>query len=154
MSAKRVLVENVARTRVGATSVPADEGPAEGDLGGKCNQKWPEADIYKGTLLTCVFQKCACHRGQGANFTKNDKKTERKGIEKHEKQKENRRSQTTLEKLQSFCRRSFLQTGLGSEKRTRLQPQAVFGWGKERTHSEANEQRSDKIERKLQKWLS
>ena len=39
MSAKRVLVENVARTRVGATSVPADEGPAEGDPGGKCNQK-------------------------------------------------------------------------------------------------------------------
>ena len=39
MSAKRVLVENVARTRVGATVVPADEGPAEGDLGAKCSQK-------------------------------------------------------------------------------------------------------------------
>ena len=39
MSAKRVLVENVARTRVGATSVPADDGPAEGDPGGKCTQK-------------------------------------------------------------------------------------------------------------------
>ena len=39
MSAKRVLPENVARTRVGATVVPADEGPAEGDPGGKCTQK-------------------------------------------------------------------------------------------------------------------
>ena len=39
MSAKQVLVENVARIRVGATSVPADEGQAEGDLGGKCSQK-------------------------------------------------------------------------------------------------------------------
>ena len=72
MSAKRVLMENVARTRVGATSVPADEGPAEGDLGGKCSTKLPEADICKATLLTCVFQKCASHRGRG-DFTKNDK---------------------------------------------------------------------------------
>ena len=80
MSAKRVLVENVARTRVGATSVPADEGPAEGDLGGKWSQKWPEADIYKGTLLTCVFQKCASHRGRGADFTKNDKILEEKRL--------------------------------------------------------------------------
>ena len=73
MSTKGILVENVARTRVGATSVPADEGPAEGDLEGKCTQKWPEADIYKATLLTCVFQKCASHRGRGADFTKNDR---------------------------------------------------------------------------------
>ena len=73
MSEKRVLVENVARTGVGATSVPADEGPAEGDPGGKWSQKWPEVVIYKATLLTCVFQKCASHRGRGADFTKNDK---------------------------------------------------------------------------------
>ena len=81
MSAKRVLMENVARTRVGATSVPADEGPAEGDLGGKCTQKWPEADIYKATLLTCVFQKCASHRGRGADFTKNDKSLKEKALQ-------------------------------------------------------------------------
>ena len=80
MSAKRVLAENVARTRVGATSVPAGEGPAEGDLGGKCTQKWVEAGVYKGTLLTCVFQKCACHRGRGADFTKNDKRLKEKGL--------------------------------------------------------------------------
>ena len=73
MSAERVLMEDVARTRVGATSVPADEGPAVGDLGGKCRQKWPEADIYKATLFTCVFQKFASHRRRGADFTKNDK---------------------------------------------------------------------------------
>ena len=70
MSAKRVLVENVARTRVGATSVPADEGPTEGDPGGKCTQKCPESEIYKGTLFTTVFQKCASHQGRGANFTR------------------------------------------------------------------------------------
>ena len=80
MSANRVLVENVARTRVGATSVPADEGPAEGDLGAKCSQKWPETDIYKATLLTCVFQKCASHRGRGADFTKNDKSLKENGL--------------------------------------------------------------------------
>ena len=80
MNAKQVLMENVARTRVGATSVPADEGPAEGDLGGKCIQKWPEAAIYKATLLTCVFQKCASHRGRGAGFTKNDNIFKEKGL--------------------------------------------------------------------------
>ena len=80
MSAKRVLVENVARTRVGATSVPADEGPAEGDLGAKCSQKWPEADIYKATLLTYVFQKCASHRRRGADFIKNAKSLKEKGL--------------------------------------------------------------------------
>ena len=80
MSAKRVLVENVARTRVGATSAPTDEGPAEGDLGGKCSQKWPEAAIYKATLLTCVFQKCASHRGRGADFTKSDKIFKEEGL--------------------------------------------------------------------------
>ena len=80
MSAKRVLAENVARTRVGATSVPADESPAEGDVGGKCIQKWPESEIYKATLLTCVFQKCASHRRRGADFTKNDKSLKEKGL--------------------------------------------------------------------------
>ena len=39
MSAKRVLVENVAKTRVGATLVPADEGPAEGGPGGEMHPK-------------------------------------------------------------------------------------------------------------------
>ena len=80
MSAKRVLVEIVARTRVGATSVPADEGPAEGDPGGKCSQKWPEADIYKATLFKGAFQKYASHRGRGADFTKNDKTLKEKGL--------------------------------------------------------------------------
>ena len=46
-----------------------------------------------------------------------------------------------------------MQTGLGGEKRTRLQPQAVFGGGTERTHSEANEQQSDKSKQNLQKLI-
>ena len=104
-------------------------------------------------MLTCVFQKCACHRGRGADFTKKLPKFERKGIVKHEKHKENSRSHTTFEKLQSFCRRSFLQTGLGGEKRTRLQPQAVFEGDQERAHSEANEQQSDKSKQHLQKLI-
>ena len=80
MGAKNALMENVATTRVGATSVPADDGPAEGDLGGKCSQKWPEVVIYKATLLTCVFQKCASHRRRGADFTKNDKMLKEKRV--------------------------------------------------------------------------
>ena len=56
MSAKRVLMEKVARTRMGATLVLADEGPAEGDPGGKCTQKWPESETYKSTLFTNVFK--------------------------------------------------------------------------------------------------
>ena len=70
MRAKRVLMEKVARTRMTATLALADEGPAEGDPGGKCTQKCSESDIYKGILFTTVFQKCASHRRHGANFTK------------------------------------------------------------------------------------
>ena len=55
-------------------------GPGGGGSRGKCTQKWPETDIYKATLLTCVFQKCASHVGQGANFTKNVKKLKEKGL--------------------------------------------------------------------------
>ena len=153
MSAKRVLMENVAKTRVGATSVPADEGPAEGDLGGKCTQKWPESEIYKGTLFTTVFQKCASHRRRGANFTKKWQKFERKGVVKHERQKENSRSHTTFTKLQLLCRQSFLQTGLGGENSTGVEPQAVFEGDMERAHSEANEQQSDKSKQHLQKLI-
>ena len=80
MNAKQVLMEKVARTRTGAALVPADEGPAEGDPGGKCTQKWPEADIYKGILLTTVFQKCASHWGWGANITKNDRSLKEKAL--------------------------------------------------------------------------
>ena len=37
---------------------------------------------------------------------------------------------------------------------TGLEPQAFFEGGLERTKSEANEQRSDKSEQKVQEWLS
>ena len=100
----------------------------------------------------CLSKMCFPPRA-GSKFYKQWQKNERKGIEKHEKQKENRRSHTTLEKLQSFCRRSFLQTGLGGEKRTRLEPQAVFEGDMERAHSEANEQQSDKSKHNLQKLI-
>ena len=153
MSAKRILMEKVARTRMGATLVLADEGPAEGDPGGKCTQKWPESEIYKGTLFTTVFQKCASHRRRGANFTKKWQKFERKGVVKHERQKENSRSQRTFTKLQLLCRQSFLQTGLGGENSTGVEPQAVFEGDMERAHSEANEQQSDKSKQHLQKLI-
>ena len=100
----------------------------------------------------CLSKMCLPPRA-GSKFYKKCQKIERKGIEKHEKQKENSRSHTTLEKLHFFCRRRFLQTGLGGEKRTRLEPQAVFEGGQERTHSEANEQRSDKSKQLLQKLI-
>ena len=138
---------------MGATLVLADEGPAEGDPGGKCTQKWPESEIYKGTLFTTVFQKCASHRRRGANFTKKWQKFERKGVVKHERQKENSRSQTTFTKLQLLCRQSFLQTGLGGENSTGVEPQAVFEGDQERAHSEANEQQSDKSKQHLQKLI-
>ena len=80
MSAKRILMEKVARTRMGATLVLADEGPAEGDPGGKCTQKWPESEIYKGTLFTTVFQKCASHRRREADFIKNAKSLKETGL--------------------------------------------------------------------------
>ena len=100
----------------------------------------------------CLSKMCFPLRA-GSRFYKKWQNFERKGIVKHEKHKENSRSHTTLEKLQSFCRRSFLQTELGGEKRTRLQPQAVFGGGKERARSEANEQQSDKSKQHLQKLI-
>ena len=109
--------------------------------------------LWLHVAYMCFSKMCFPPRVR-SRFFKKWQKFERKGIVKHEKQKENSRSHTTFTKLQSLCRRSFLQTGLGGEKRTRLQPQTVFGGGKERTHSEANEQRSDKSERKLQEWLS
>ena len=80
MSAKRFQEAKVSQTLTGATFLLAEKGPAEGDLGGKCTQKWPEADIYKATLLTCVFQKCASHGGRGADFTKTDKSLKEKGL--------------------------------------------------------------------------
>ena len=153
MSAKRVLMEKVARTRMAATLVLADEGPAEGDPGGKCTKKCPESEIYKGILFTTVFQKCASHRRRGAIFTKKCQKFERKGVVKHERQKENSRSQTTFTKLQLLCRQSFLQAGLGGENSTGVEPQAVFEGDQERAHSEANEQQSDKSKQNLQKLI-
>ena len=98
----------------------------------------------------CLSKMCFPRRA-GSRFYKNWQNFERKGIVKHEKQKENSRSHTTFEKLQSFCRLPFLQTGLGGEKCTRLQPQAVFEGDMERAHSEANEQQSDKSKQNLQK---
>ena len=80
MSAKRFLVEKVARTRMGATLVLADEGPAEGDPGGKCTQKWPESEIYKGTLFTTVFQKCASHEGGEQILQKRDRSLKEKAL--------------------------------------------------------------------------
>ena len=52
-----------------------------------------------------------------------------------------------------LCIPSFLQTGLGGESCTGVQPQAVFEVGMERTHSEPNEQQSDKSKHNLQKMI-
>ena len=100
----------------------------------------------------CLSKMCFPPRA-GSRFYKKWQKFERKGVVKHEKQKENSRSHTIFIKLQFFCRRLFLKKGLGGEKRTRLQPQAVFEGDMERAHSEANEQQSDKSKQHLQKLI-
>ena len=46
-----------------------------------------------------------------------------------------------------------LQTGLGGENCTGVEPQAVFEGDTERAHSEANEQQSDKRKHNLQKLI-
>ncbi len=68
MSAKRPQIEKVSQTPTGATFSLAEKGPAEGDCKGQCTQKWFETVIFEGTLLRIVFQKCASHRGRGAEF--------------------------------------------------------------------------------------
>ena len=55
--------------------------------------------------------------------------------------------------MQLLCRQSFLQTGLGGENSTGVEPQAVFEGDMERAHSEANEQQSDKSKQNLQKLI-
>ena len=52
--------------------------------------------------------------------------------------------------MQVICTLSFLQTGLGGENSTGVEPQAVSEGGKKRTHSEPNEQQSNKSKQKRQ----
>ena len=78
MNAKRVLMEKVARTRMGATLVLADEGPAEGDPGGKCTQKWPEFEIYKGTFLQLFFKNVLPAEGGEQILQKSDRSLKEK----------------------------------------------------------------------------
>ena len=56
-------------------------------------------------------------------------------------------------KLQLLCRQSFLQTGLGGENSTGVEPRAVFEGDMEQAHSEANEQQSDKSKQNLQNLI-
>ena len=60
--------------------------------------------------------------------------------------KENNKLHTNLINLQVLCIPSFLQKGLGGENSTGVEAQAVFEGGKKRTHSEPNEQESNKSE--------
>ena len=55
--------------------------------------------------------------------------------------------------MQVLCIPSFLQTGLGGENSTGVEPQAVSEGGKKRTHSEPNEQQSNKSKQKRQNLL-
>ncbi len=80
MSAKRVLVEKVARTRMGATLVLADEGPAEGEPGGKCTQKWPKSDIYKGICLQLFFKNVLPTEGGEQILQKSDRSLKEKAL--------------------------------------------------------------------------
>ena len=48
---------------------------------------------------------------------------------------------------------TFLQKGLGSENSTGVEPQAVFDGAEKRTHSEPNEQQSNKSEQQRQNLL-
>ena len=100
----------------------------------------------------CLSKMCFPPRA-GSRFYKKWQNFQRKGFIKHEKQKENSRSHTTFTKLQLLCRQLFLQTGLGSENCTGVEPQAVFEGGTERAHSEAIEQQSDKSKQNLQKLI-
>ena len=61
--------------------------------------------------------------------------------------KENNILHTKFIKWQVLCIPSFLQKGLGGENSTGVELQAVFEGGKKRTHSEPNEQQSDKSEK-------
>jgi len=60
--------------------------------------------------------------------------------------KENNILHTKFIKWQVLCIPSFLQKGLGGENSTGVELQAVFEGGKKRTHSEPNEQQSNKRE--------
>ena len=62
--------------------------------------------------------------------------------------KEDNKLHTKFIKWQVLCIPSFLQKGLGGEKRTGVEPQAVFEGGTGRKKSEPNEQQSDKSEQK------
>ena len=77
----------------------------------------------------------------------------RKGCVKHDRHRESNELRTKFKRLQVLCIRSFLQTRLGDENSTGIKPQAVFEGGKERTHSEPNEQQSNKSEQNLQKII-
>ena len=77
----------------------------------------------------------------------------RKRCVKHDKHKENKRLHTKFTKLQVLCILSFLQTGLGGENSTGVEPQAVSEGGKKRTHSEPNEQQSNKSKPKPQNLI-
>ena len=60
--------------------------------------------------------------------------------------KEDNKLHTKFIKGQVLCIPSFLQKGLGGENSTGVELQALFEVGKKRTHSEANEQQSNKSE--------
>ena len=66
---------------------------------------------------------------------------------------ENNKLHTKFIKWQVLCIPSFLQKGLGGENSTGVELQAVFEGGKKRTHSESNEQQSNKREQSWQKLL-
>ena len=86
-------------------------------------------------------------------FKKSDNGVEEKGCVKHERHKENSRLHTKFTKLQVLCIPFFLQTGLGGENSTGVEPQAVSEGGKKRTHSEPNEQQSNKSKQRWQHRL-
>ena len=67
--------------------------------------------------------------------------------------KENNKLHTKFIKWQVLCIPSFLQKGLGGENSTGVELQAVFEGGKKRTHSEPNEQQSNKSEQKSQNLI-
>ena len=56
MSAERVQEANVSRTHTRATSLPAEEGPAEEDGRGECTQKYFKTDIFESMLVRIVFR--------------------------------------------------------------------------------------------------
>ena len=73
-------MEKVARTRVGATLVLADEGPAEGDPVGKCTHSDPNLRFIRALCLQFVFKNVLPTVGGEQSLQKSDRSLKKKAL--------------------------------------------------------------------------